>query len=86
MHFEVYASPADATGGANPLATSQLAMPDDVCNVVFATAGYEQSVQTFAQTPLTRHMVFSDDGAAHQIPTTAGSVADGYTFDLEVPV
>ena len=85
MHFEVYASLADATGGGSPITTSQLALPEDVCNVVFATAGYEQSVQNLAQTSLERDMVFGDDGAAHQIPTTAGSVADGYTCELVVP-
>ena len=85
MHFEVYASLADATGGGSPITTSQLALPEDVCNVVFATAGYEQSVQNLSQTSLERDNVFGDDGAAHQIPTTAGSVADGYTFELVVP-
>ena len=85
MHFEVYASLGDATGGGSPITTSQLALPEDVCNAVFATAGYEQSVQNLAQTSLERDMVFGDDGAAHQIPTTAGSVADGYTFELVVP-
>lgn len=86
MHFEVYASLADATSGGSPIATSQLALPEDVCNVVFATSGYEQSVQNMAQTPLARDNVFGDDSAAHQIPTTAGSVADGYTFELAVSV
>lgn len=86
MHFEVYASLADATSGGSAIATSQLALPEDVCNVVYATSGYEQSVQNMAQTSLARDNVFGDDGAAHQIPTTAGSVAGGYTFELAVPV
>jgi protocatechuate 3,4-dioxygenase beta subunit len=86
MHFEVYASLADATGGGSPIATSQLALSEDSCNAVFATPGYEQSVGNLAQTSLARDNVFGDDGAAHQIPTTAGSVADGYTLELAVPV
>jgi protocatechuate 3,4-dioxygenase beta subunit len=86
IHFEVYASVADATGGGQPIATSQLAMPQDVCNVVYATAGYEKSISNFAQTPLSRDNVFSDDSAAHQIPTATGSVASGYTLELAVPV
>ena len=85
MHFEVYSSVDDATGGGTPIATSQLAMPKDVCDVVFATAGYEQSVSNLSQTSLSTDMVFSDDGAAHQIPTTTGSVADGYSMELTVP-
>ena len=85
MHFEVYSSLADATGGGSPIATSQLALPKDACDVVFASAGYEQSVRNFSQTSLSTDMVFSDDGAAHQIPATTGSVADGYTLQLTVP-
>jgi protocatechuate 3,4-dioxygenase beta subunit len=86
IHFEVYASADDATGGGKPIATSQLAMPEDVCKLVYATAGYESSVSNFARTPLARDMVFSDDNAIHQIPTASGSVADGYTLELTVPV
>ena len=85
MHFEIYSSLADATGGGNPIATSQLALPKNACDVVFASAGYEQSVRNFSQTSLSSDMVFSDDGAAHQIPATTGSVADGYTLELTVP-
>ena len=85
MHFEIYSSLADATGGGNPITTSQLALPKDACDVVFASAGYEQSVRNFSQTSLSTDMVFSDDGAAHQIPATTGSVADGYTLELTVP-
>ena len=85
MHFEIYSSLADATSGGNPITTSQLAIPKDVCDVVFATAGYEQSVSNFSRISLSTDMVFSDDGAAHQIPATTGSVADGYTMQLTVP-
>ena len=58
MHFEVYASLGDATGGGSPITTSQLALPEDVCNAVFATAGYEQSVQNLAA-DLTREATWS---------------------------
>ena len=85
MHFEIYSSLADATGGGNPITTSQLALPKDACDVVFASAGYEQSIRNFSQTSLSTDMVFSDDVAAHQIPATTGSVADGYTLELTVP-
>jgi protocatechuate 3,4-dioxygenase beta subunit len=85
MHFEVYSSLADATGGGSPIKTSQLALAEDVCNVVFATAGYEQSVRNLSQTSLSSDNVFGDDNAAHQIPATSGSVADGYTLELTVP-
>jgi protocatechuate 3,4-dioxygenase beta subunit len=34
IHFEVFASLAEATGGATPIATSQIALPEDTCALV----------------------------------------------------
>ena len=86
IHFEVYTSLDDATGGGSPSTTSQLAIPKDVCDVAFATSGYEQSVQNLSQISLSSDMVFRDDGAAHQLASVSGGGADGYTFELTVPV
>jgi protocatechuate 3,4-dioxygenase beta subunit len=85
IHFEVYASVDDATGGGDPIATSQLAFPEDVCEVVYATEGYEQSVSNLAQVSLDSDMVFSD-GASQQLADVTGSVDSGYTATLTVPV
>ena len=85
MHFEVYAALEDATGGGSPLATSQLAIPADVCETVYATSGYEQSVSNLARVSLERDGIFSD-GADLQTPSISGSVDDGYVFRLTVPV
>ena len=85
MHFEVYPSLAEATKAGTPVATSQLALPEDSCNLVYATDGYEQSVTNLARTSLTTDMVFSD-GVSQQTPTVAGTVADGMTITLNVPV
>ena len=85
MHFEVYPSLAEATKAGTPVATSQLALPEDSCNLVYATDGYEQSVTNLARTSLTTDMVFSD-GVSQQTPTVTGSVTDGMTITLNVPV
>ena len=86
IHFEVYPD-VDATSSAgNKLATSQLALPQDTCDVVYATAGYEQSVRNLSQVSLERDNVFSDDQAAHQLATMTGSVADGYTAALSLAI
>ena len=85
-HFEVYASVDDATGGGEPIATSQLALPQDTCDVVYATTGYEQSVSNLSQLSLDSDMVFSDDGAAHQMATMTGDATSGYTAALTVAV
>ena len=85
MHFEVYPSLAEATKAGTPVATSQLALPEDSCNLVYATDGYEQSVTNLARTSLTTDMVFSD-GVSQQTPTVTGNVTDGMTITLNVPV
>lgn len=86
MHFEVYQSLADATSYTNKLRTSQLALPEEVCNEVYANAeGYEASVANMQQTSLDRDNVFAD-GVSLQMATVTGSVDDGYTVSLNVPV
>jgi protocatechuate 3,4-dioxygenase beta subunit len=84
VHFEIYASVDDATGGGEPIATSQLAFPQDVCELAYATDGYDQSVANVAQVSVESDMVFAD-GVSQQLATMAGSV-DGYTATLAVPV
>ncbi len=85
-HFEVYSSVEDATGGGEPIVTSQLAFPQDTCDVVYATTGYEQSVSNLSQLSLQSDMVFSDDGATHQLATMTGDATSGYTASLSVAV
>ena len=86
IHFEVYPSVDKATDPANRIATSQIALPADTCGTVYATTGYEASVQTFNRVSLASDMVFAEDGGAHQLGTISGSVADGLVVELAVPV
>jgi protocatechuate 3,4-dioxygenase beta subunit len=85
VHFEVYANVDDATGGGSPIATSQLALPEDTCAAVYAEAGYDQSVPNLAQTSLQTDMVFSD-GVDQQLPEISGDVSGGLTAALTIPV
>jgi protocatechuate 3,4-dioxygenase beta subunit len=86
VHFEVYPSLDRATDPANRIATSQIALPEDTCKAVYATDGYASSVQTLAGVSLTSDMVFGDDSGIHQIGAISGSIADGLTVELPVPV
>jgi len=86
VHFEVYPDEASITESTSAIATSQLALPKDVCDTVYATEGYEQSVANLAQISLESDNVFGDDGAEHQLATVTGTVADGYRATLTVPV
>jgi protocatechuate 3,4-dioxygenase beta subunit len=85
VHFEVYPSVAQATASGTKLRTSQLALPEDVCDAVYATADYPGSAANMTQTPLATDNVFSD-GWSLQMATMTGSVADGYVASLTVPV
>src|ERR671919_2212126 len=85
IHFKVYASVAEATGGAGPLATSQGALPEDVCNQAYGADGYEQSVTNLTQVSLEADNVFGD-GASQQLASVTCSVDDGFVVELSVPV
>ena len=85
IHFEVYKTAADAQKGTNKLRTSQIALPEDASNLVYATTGYEQSARNMSQTPLDSDMVFSD-GYSLQMATVTGNVDDGMTIKLNVAV
>jgi len=86
IHFEVYSNLEAATKEANKIATSQIALPKDACDLVYATDGYAQSVTNLGQVSLASDNVFGDDGGIHELGTVAGSVADGMTVSLIVPV
>jgi protocatechuate 3,4-dioxygenase beta subunit len=86
LHFEVYPSVDDATTASNKLRTSQIAFPEDVCQSVYSTAeGYDASVDNLAQVSLDSDGIFSD-GYSLQLATLTGSVDEGYTLKLNVPV
>jgi protocatechuate 3,4-dioxygenase beta subunit len=85
IHFEVYPSVDDATAASNVMATSQIALTEDVSDTVYATDGYEQSLENMSRVSLATDMVFGD-GAQLETPTVTGSVADGYVVTLPVGV
>jgi len=86
VHFEVYTSTAEATSSGQIVKTSQLALPEAVCNSVYATSGYEQSVRNMSQTSLTSDNVFGDDGGIHQLATVTGDATSGYVANLTIGV
>jgi protocatechuate 3,4-dioxygenase beta subunit len=85
IHFEVYPSLSSATNVANKSATSQIALPKEACDLVYATSGYESSVTNLRQVSLASDMVFSD-GASLELATITGSVGGGFTATLTIAV
>ncbi|MEU3658208.1 intradiol ring-cleavage dioxygenase [Streptomyces sp. NPDC032940] len=86
IHFEVYPDLESITDYDKRLSTSQLALPKDVCDTVFATDGYESSVRNLSQLTLKTDNVFGDDGGVHQLASVSGSVKEGYAAELTVPI
>ena len=62
-----------------------LRFPDDVCELVYATDGYAQSVENLSQVSLESDNVFGD-GAELQLATVTGSVEDGLVAALQLGV
>ncbi len=85
IHFEVYPDVDSITDSTNAIATSQVALLQDVCETVYATSGYEQSVTNLSQISLATDNVFSD-GAELETPTITGDVDSGYTVAMDVGV
>lgn len=86
IHFEVYPDQASITDSTRAVATSQLALPEEICTAVYATEGYERSVTNLAQVSLESDNVFSDDGGQTQLGKATGSVVPGYAVSLTAGV
>jgi protocatechuate 3,4-dioxygenase beta subunit len=85
MHFEVYESEAAATSYTAKMRTSQLALPQDTCEEVYADSRYAGSADNLAAISLDSDGVFSD-GWSLQMARATGSVDEGYVLTLDVPV
>ena len=86
IHFEVYPDQASITDATKTIATSQVALPQDICETVYQESGYEASVSNLSKVSLTSDNVFGDDGGVSQLATVTGDVASGYTVALNVGV
>ena len=85
IHFEVYRSLASATAAGNKIATSQIALPKDACETVYATSGYGASATGLTRVSLENDNVFRD-GWTTELGTVTGTVTSGLTVALKVPV
>jgi protocatechuate 3,4-dioxygenase beta subunit len=86
IHFEVYPDQDSITDASRAIATSQVALPQDACDDVYATAGYDSSVRNLSQLSLGSDNVFGDDAGASQLGTVTGGISEGYMVALTVGV
>lgn len=86
IHFEVYPHVDAISDSTHAIATSQVALPDDVSAVVYALSEYSGSARNLSQVSLDSDNVFSDDSAALQLATVSGEATSGYVVSLTVRV
>lgn len=86
IHFEVYPDVGSIDDSTNAIATSQVALPEDVARTVYALAEYAGSTENLDQVTLDTDNVFSDDGGELQLATVSGDADSGYTVALTVRV
>lgn len=86
IHFEVYDDVATAVASGPIVKTSQIALPAETNDAVYATAGYEESVGNIARISLQSDNVFGDDAGIHQLATMSGSPQQGYRAALAIGV
>lgn len=86
IHFEVYDSPASALSGENARLTSQIALPQQSCEQVFAhDSGYARSVTNLSRVSLDSDNVFGDGWDA-ELAIVTGSPADRMLVSLTIGV
>ena len=72
IHFEVYPGLADAIASGPIAKISQIALPREACESVYATDGYGTSLATLSRLSLAGDGVFGDDGGIHQLAVMSG--------------
>ncbi|MFT4029061.1 MAG: 3,4-dioxygenase subunit beta [Protaetiibacter sp.] len=85
MHFEVYPDAASATDVSNAIATSQVALPEHVFEVVYALDAYSGSNENLAQIGGIENDNVFGDGADLELGTFTGD-ANGYVGSLAVAI
>ncbi|GAB3623491.1 hypothetical protein GCM10027418_15740 [Mariniluteicoccus endophyticus] len=87
IHFEVFSSVAEATSGSGQIVqTSQLALPQSVCEEVYRESAYAGSTANLSRLSLQSDNVFGEDGGVLQLASVTGSVSQGYTAALTMRV
>ncbi len=86
IHFEVYPNVASITDHTRAIATSQLALPEDACKVVYEQNAYRGSAQNLSAITLASDNVFGDDSGVSQLASMTGNAVSGYRAALDVRI
>lgn len=86
IHFEVYDDLATAVAGENARLTSQIALPQEVCEQVYnADSGYSRSLNNLSEVTLASDNVFGDGWDA-ELATVTGDPQTGMEIALTIGV
>ena len=85
IHFEVYPTLADALEASNRITTSQIALPQAECELVYVADGYDSSPGNLKKVSLSTDNVFSD-GWDQELATATGSNDAGWKIALTITV
>ena len=86
IHFEVFNSLEAVVAGDDARLTSQIALPQDACQQVFAhDPGYARSVRNFSEVSLDSDNVFGDGWDA-ELASVTGDPASAMTIALTIGV
>lgn len=86
IHFEVYDSLSAAVAGSNARLTSQIALPQDVCEQVYAyDSNYKASVSNLSTVSLSSDNVFGDGWDA-ELARVTGTPATGLKISIPIGV
>lgn len=86
IHFEVFSSINDIVDSTKAILTSQMALAQDVCDLVYTHDEYAGSAKNLSVLTIDSDMIFSD-GWDRQMLTLTGSADKGYTSEvLPIPV
>ena len=86
IHFEVYPDQGSISDSANAIATSQLALPEDMLGDVYELPVYAGSADNLAQLSLETDNVFGDDGGELQLAAVSGDASQGFRARLTARV
>ncbi len=84
-HLEIFTSLDAAAGGDQPLKTTQLALPQAPCEVVYGESAYGRSLSNLSSLSLQRDGVFRDSWES-QLATVIGDIDNGYTASLTMRI
>jgi protocatechuate 3,4-dioxygenase beta subunit len=86
IHFEVYPDVDSITDSTNAIATSQMALPENVLPKVYELPAYDGSTRNLSQITLESDNVFAEDGGELQVASVSGDISSGYSATLVVRV